>query len=654
MGNSPGMPTPPDLQAPDQNAGAPPTAPMAPSNPTPAAPPKETFGQGVRRGAGGEPYFVDAQGNMTSARTAQSSPKGRFGSILAGAVMGALSGAGAARPGGIPSAELGGGFGAGAKAAQQRSDFIDQRNRTRAQQDFENKNTATREKNEDLAYKAQLHISDLTAIHMAHEIDEAKQNDPIRHEQLVNGATEGALSLENEAKNLGLINEREYKDYASVPKADMDKFNRQQVKIVAVPGGGVKVWDRTFDPRVTPNTTDFELRSLMGMDPKTGAPNWQVTGHVKAGAGTAAQQEAELDKERTQLLDAASKNATILKEKAEAQKDTSQAVLNTTQAKLMNTMGVNVPPGYTPPPNLFQASAADARDAITKSGAAVPPDFESMYAIGHYDADLNTLTNRPMKGMPQRDKNSALAYIRTFINPNFDQKNYDAVKGMEKEFASTRPNTAGGNLMSFNAAIGHTGQLYQASQLLAKNDLTALNLMANAVGAATGKSAPKVYDGIRTVLAGEAGRLMKQAAPDVKEMNDINTALDRSSSPQQFKDVTSAFAHAFLTKGEQSIWQYYNYTGKLPPSTFNPNTLKILQDMGIDPHASFPANARVALGGTANQNPNQPPAAVNIPGIPDGGVPVMRNGQPIGYRLSNTPAGQMIPLPAAPAAPQGQ
>lgn len=120
----------------------------------PSSPPKETFKQGFMRGAGGENYVVDAQGNVTNARTTQSSGKGTFGSILAGAVMGALAGAHSARPGGIPSAELGGGAGQGAAGA---TDFFQKRDalrREQAQQNFQNRQsvqTMSREQAESAA-----------------------------------------------------------------------------------------------------------------------------------------------------------------------------------------------------------------------------------------------------------------------------------------------------------------------------------------------------------------------------------------------------------------------------------------------------------------------------------------------------------------------
>src|SRR5882672_10236306 len=290
-----GQPTPPDVGAPPT---APPAAPMGESPAGgPAAPAKETFKQGLQRGAAGEQYFVDAQGNITNANRTSSSPRGTFGSILGGIVMGALAGAHSARPGGIPSHELGGGAGQAAEGAQDYFTKRDVTNRAKAQQNFENRKTAQEAQNRDLQYKADLHIKNLNEIKLAHEIGEAERNDPIIRQQHVNALETSNLTLDTEAKNLGLINEREYKDYIDVPKADIDKFNRHEVKLIAMPDGSVKVWDRTFDPRTTPNSSDFEVRDLVGLDPKSGKPEWRTVGHVKAGAGTAAQQEAEIDKE---------------------------------------------------------------------------------------------------------------------------------------------------------------------------------------------------------------------------------------------------------------------------------------------------------------------------------------------------------------------
>lgn len=605
----PNAPVPTDSDAgapPDLGNAAPPGSMPPTANRQPQRPPRETFGQGWQRGMAGRQYVVDAQGNVGEARTTAPSGPGKFGSILAGAVFGALQGSRAARPGGIPSHELSGGVGAGMAAGEEAFQQRDQRNRGRAQQDFANRNVAKKQQNEDLTYQADLHIKNLSAIKMAHEIGEAEKDDPLRHAQLVNAVATSQLAMENEVKNLGLINERTFKDYVSVPKADIDKFNRNQVKLIAMPDGSVKVWDRTFDARTTPNAADFEVKDLVGLDAKTGQPKWQTVGHVKAGQGTAAQQEAELDKERGQLEDAGIKNATMAKEKASTAQAYAAAELTRQQTENLKKLGVNVPEGFTAPPNTFSLNQADLQKQLVSQGVTPPSNFANLYAVGHYKSSVSTFPQRTYKGSNQMDQNTATAFIRQFVNPNYDQNNFTAVKKLEEEFASTRPQTAGGNLIAFNTATGHLGQLYQAAQLLENGDLTALNNLAARYGVATGKSAPQVFDAVKGALVGELGKTFKGAAPDIPESNEIRENINRAQGPQQTKDVSKTYAHLMLTKAGAQVAHYYAYTGELPAQTIDPGAAQVYQRMGINPQDVLPQGATHPTGQTGNQNVNQP------------------------------------------------
>lgn len=568
-------PVPPDLQQPDPTQGAAPPVPTG--NPQPAPPPKESFGQGVRRGAGGEPYFVDAQGNMTSARTTQDSPKGKFGSILAGAVLGALSGAGASRPGGIPSHELGGGFGAGAKAATDRVQQVDQRNRGRAQQDFENRNTAKESQNKDLSYKASLHLSDLSAIKMAHEIDEAKRNDPVLYQQHVNAATETQLSLESSAKNMGLINERTFGDYSSVPKADIDKFNRGQVKLLALPDGTVKVWDRTFDARATPNTSDFQVKSLVGLDPKTGKPEWKVEGNVKTGAGTVAQQEAEIDKQRVQLQDAATKNAANEKSKAESFKATAEGekalkegealggdVLKNNAQQLVD--GNMDPSQLSKKASSYNATLKAANDySLQKYGKP----FDVAQAASDYKFATNTGTQNTLK------------YLNSLVGA--DNK--------------------GGNL----------GNLVQLSSKINRTELPPLNDIEAWAKINTGDPQMAAYDAAITEVADQVAKILQGGGTG------------NGTSDAKLKQAQELFSKKFTKDQVTAI------AGTLRDLLGNRKTEMIGSNRYLQKQYATP-----------QAQPNK------VPGIPDGGTPVMQNGKAIGYRLADTPAGQMIPLSAPP------
>jgi len=580
----------------------------------PAPPPKESFRQGFARGGSGEQYATDAQGNVVNTRATRPSIRGSLGSILAGAALGALHGATAARPGGIPSSELKGGVGEGAQASEKFFKDRDVQNREKAQQNLENRVKVQKATNEDLESKARIHIANLEAVKIAHDLDVAQREDPYRFSQLQNAATLANLQVESEATNLGLINPREYRDYSEVPQADIDKFNRHEVKIVTLPSGGVKVWDRTFDPKSTPNKNDFEVRDLTGFG-TDGKPQWTVSGHVKAGQGTVAQQEAELDKETKQIYDTSYKNAETEKNKAEAGKLRAETTLTMEQVKNLKNFGFNSNnPNATAPTGALQMSSGDLGKALATQGVQVPNNFESLYAAAHYKADPNTFPTRTFNkpgSLPQMDRQTAVSFIRRFINPNYDESNFSAVKKLEGEFASTKPGSAGGNLVSFNAAVGHLGQLYEISQQLQNGQVPAWNEIANALSQQTGKAVKPNYEAIRAVLVGEAGRLFKQAAPDVKEMEEINKSLSSASSPEQFKGVTSAYAHAFLTKGSEQIQHYVDYTGELPRSTFSPNARKVLNDLGIDVNSILPQGAK--LPGDAAGGSRQPAANVPVP-----------------------------------------
>jgi len=467
---APAATAPPDVRpdvAPMPNLGAP--------APEPEAPPQETLGQGFARGARGEQYVVDAQGNMTPARTTAPSGKGTFGRILAGMVFGALAGATAETPPTRSGAagDVGSEFGAGAGAARQVLGQQDVTNRARAQQDFQNRTTATEAQNRDLRYKAELHVSNLQAIKLAHDIDEAAKTDPLVHRQLVNAVTASELALSNEAAKLGLVNERTYGDYASIPQADIDKFNRHEVKITTLPDGTVKAWDRTFDARVTPNIEDFELRNLVGLDPKTGKAEWKTVGHVAAGKGTVAQHEAEIDKERGQLLDAAGKNALIEKEKAQTEKERAGAAKDWSVAEMNRLM---VPGGG--------GNEADANVLL--------------------DAAYNLQVD-PVKVTSLRT-NARQAFFQRLLtrHPDFNQGAWTIA--MDAKKAYTGGGKIGQNLGNFSTAIEHLDQMSRVYDAMQGGDIKLMNRFARDMGYQTGATPVAQWNILVNALSDELER----------------------------------------------------------------------------------------------------------------------------------------------------
>lgn len=157
MANTP-TPTPPVLtmpppdQQPQATAATPPPPPQGLSSDKPMS-----FKQGFQAGAGGQHYVVDQSGNVVPvAPAAQPSARGEFGKILAGAALGALQGASVARPGGIPSHDLRGGFGAGAQASEQYFENRDLRARAQAQQNFANTQSVKKLNQEEALQAAEI------------------------------------------------------------------------------------------------------------------------------------------------------------------------------------------------------------------------------------------------------------------------------------------------------------------------------------------------------------------------------------------------------------------------------------------------------------------------------------------------------------------
>jgi hypothetical protein len=169
-----------------------------PSNPQPTPPPKakETFSQGFRRGASGEKYVVDSSGNISQARTTAPSAGGTFGSILAGVVQGALSGAMRARAGGIPSSELGGGAGAGVAGAVQDAQQRDLRNRGAAQQNFSNQQAIQKMSREQAESAATInHLAAQTASELS-ATQRANDEHPLNMALKKAGLDESAVNIQ--------------------------------------------------------------------------------------------------------------------------------------------------------------------------------------------------------------------------------------------------------------------------------------------------------------------------------------------------------------------------------------------------------------------------------------------------------------------------
>ena len=277
--------------------------------------------------------------------------------------------------------------------------------------------------------------------------------------------------------------------------------------------------------------------------------------------------------------------ATVAQKNAAAQKSLSGAALDEAQVKSLHELGINLPTGFQPNPNAFTQSLDQIQTDMTAKGIKVPSDLPSLYAVGHYKAGMDTFTTSPRKGVPAVTKDQAQTMIRNFVNPKFDENNYSAVKEMEKEFASTKPSTAGGSLIAFNTATGHLGQLHQAAVALENGDIPALNAIAKQWGIQTGQAAPLIFNAIRGAVAEELDKTFKGGVADVAGTEDIKSNLNNAQSPQATDGLVNTYAHLMLTKAGELTNHYYALTGERPAESISPNAAQVYKSLGIDTEA---------------------------------------------------------------------
>ena len=304
--------------------------------------------------------------------------------------------------------------------------------------------------------------------------------------------------------------------------------------------------------------------------------------------------------------------------------------------------GTKLPVGFQPIPESFSMNEQDLTTALHAKGVTLPSNFSTLYAVGHYDQDPKTFTKTLRKGMPQTTEDQAITLIRQFINPNYQDTNYDAVKKMKVEFADLSQNKPGGNLLAFNTATRHLGDLYDAADALQNNNLQILNKIAQEYNVQTNQPAPVMFNAIRNALIGEIGKTLQGGAVQVDEAKRIEDTINNAQSPDVAKNVAKQYAKIMLDKAQESAAAYHSYTNDYPPNLISPTAGQVYTRLGIDT-GGIKSGANVSGGAPAQK-------ATGIPGLPPGAI-AARDGNKniVGYALN----GQYVALPTPIPAPKG-
>jgi hypothetical protein len=203
--------------------------------------------------------------------------------------------------------------------------------------------------------------------------------------------------------------------------------------------------------------------------------------------------------------------------------------------------GLEVPANFVANDKANEMPIDDLQKDLSGKGVNLPANFSALYAIGHNSADLATLPTTPRKGVNVMPRDQALSFIRTYINPSYNEGDYAAAKKLNTEIASTRQGTAGGSLLSAGVASQHLAMLEQASIALQNNDLPALNHILNTMGQATGTDKKVVFNAIAEQVNSEVAKVVAGGVPGEQELAANRKTLNSDQSPAQVKGVVNKY-----------------------------------------------------------------------------------------------------------------
>lgn len=246
------------------------------------------------------------------------------------------------------------------------------------------------------------------------------------------------------------------------------------------------------------------------------------------------------------------------------------------------------PTGWRFDPNVQNFdNPEDAAQYLQSKGVQVPDRFDSLWAIAHNQQALTSSAARVwVKGNPhEMDQGQVSQFIHRFLNPSYNEGDYDIIKNERMAMHSDKPGTPGKILTDAGTATQHMQLLQNASKQLPNlslddsNSLIVLNKIATELGTATGKSAPTVFNGIRDQMAAEVAKVSQGGQPTQQEIQDIQAHLAAYSSPAQIKDLIGAYSHLMAGRLQTMEDNYYQKTGE--HITVDGATTKVFQDYGI-------------------------------------------------------------------------
>ena len=198
------------------------------------------------------------------------------------------------------------------------------------------------------------------------------------------------------------------------------------------------------------------------------------------------------------------------------------------------------------------------RDELAKiDPASVHSDAQ---AVANYDQDPKALN----RGQTYRQ--FVLTEARK-LNPNYSDIDYAKNKKVIEEYNSTKPNTAGANLVALNTVIGHGQEVLDANADLRNMRIPAVNRITNTISTAFGDGRTITFDAAKDIYAGEVVKVIRGNGGALADQEAAKAHIMSQSNPEQLTSVIKEYNKLFSHKVD-ALRGPYERTGRKDFDTF--------------------------------------------------------------------------------------
>jgi hypothetical protein len=221
-------------------------------------------------------------------------------------------------------------------------------------------------------------------------------------------------------------------------------------------------------------------------------------------------------------------------------------------------------------------------EELQKKGVAVPDNFADLYAMAHNMSDPKGYASRVWsKGSPsEMDLQSARTYIRKYINPNWDEKQYGSMSMALKRFTDPDSKT-GQQIRSFNTLFDHIGDAFDAVNELRNTNLPLLNRPLNTIKkeALGDTNVTTVLAAIEPVKKEFMTFLLNNHALTESDKKSGDELLDMHFTVAQLQDQLRQFAKTSALRATEVNNDYHRKFGSSIPGLISPNAIDTIRKM---------------------------------------------------------------------------